>query len=58
MKKILAFGLVFIFLTLGDSLAVPARQTVQPDTEWDYTLKYGDVQKEVRRQYIDESNVP
>jgi hypothetical protein len=58
MKKILAFGLVFMFLTLGDSLAVPALQTVQPDTEWDYTLKYGDVQKEVRRQYIDESNVP
>ena len=58
MKKILVIGLVFLFLTLMFSSLVPAKQTVQTDNEWGYILKYGDVEQEVRRQYVGELNVP
>jgi hypothetical protein len=58
MKKIFVVGLVFLFLTVMDSSIILGLHTVQPDTEWDYTLTYGDVQQEVRRQYIGESPIP
>jgi hypothetical protein len=58
MKKILVVWLVFVFLTLVVSGAVPKEQTVQMNLEWGYTLQYGDVEKEVRRQYVGESDIP
>jgi hypothetical protein len=58
MKKILVLGLMFLFLSLGISVAVPAEPIAQTQSEWGYILQYGDVQKVVRRQYTGQSPVP
>lgn len=58
MKKIIVIGLVFMFLTLIFSSLVIAEQTIHTDNEWGYILKYGDVEREVKRHYIGESSVP
>jgi len=58
MKKILVIGLVIMFLLLIFSYLVPAEQSIRSDNEWGYLLKYGDVEQEVRRQYIGQSQVP
>ncbi len=58
MKKIIIIGLVLMFLTLIFSNLVLTGQTIQTNNEWGYLLKYGDVEREVRRLYTGESNVP
>ncbi|VVB60616.1 Pectate lyase superfamily protein [uncultured archaeon] len=58
MKKIIIIGLVLMFLTLIFSNLVLTGQTIQTNNEWEYLLKHGDVEQEVRRHYTGESNVP
>jgi hypothetical protein len=58
MKKIIIFQFVFILLMLIFSNLVLGKQTIQADNEWRYLLKYGDVERELRRYYVGESNVP
>jgi hypothetical protein len=58
MKKILVIGLVFMVLTISFSSVSLAEQMTRTDNEWGYILRYGDVQQEMRRQYIGESPVP
>jgi hypothetical protein len=58
MKNVLVIGIVFMFLTIPFSSVPLAKQIPRTDNEWGYLLTYGDVQHELRRQYIGESPVP
>lgn len=58
MKKIFTVGLVLFLFPIINPSIVLSQQTVKQETEWSYTLTYGDVQQEVRRCYIGESTVP
>jgi hypothetical protein len=58
MKKIKIIGIVFLFFNLTFSNLMLAKQVIQKDNGWGYILKYGDVEQEVRRQYIGESRIP
>ena len=47
-----------MFFTLITPNIVFSKQTIYNNYEWGYILKFGDVEQEVRRHYIGESNVP
>jgi hypothetical protein len=58
MKQILVIGLVCMFLMVTCSHLVLAEQITYTDNEWGYILEYGDVEQELRRQYVGEAPVP
>ena len=55
-KKIIV--LVSTFLTLVFVNGIPAEQKLNINGGWKYKLNYGDVEKEVKRQFIGESLIP
>jgi hypothetical protein len=57
-KKIIVIVLVFTFLTLVFSNGIPAKQRMNINGGWKYKLNYGDVEKEVKRQFLGESFIP
>ena len=57
-KKIIVIILVVIFLTLVFLNGISAKQKLNIHGGWKYKLNYGDVEKEVKRQFIGESPIP